>query len=140
MFPLERVWDVFHHADKPGEESFPVTLYGEGYGAKIQKGGGNYRDDQSFRLFDVQVGRKWLDWPNVEDVAHALGIDIAPVVMHRASIGQAVELVEGFTSYVSREDGKLGILAEGVVARTIPYLYDWRGDRIMWKLKTKDIH
>lgn len=32
------------------------VLYGEGYGAKIQKGGGNYRADQDFVLFDVRVG------------------------------------------------------------------------------------
>src|SRR6266853_4557498 len=38
-------------------EMFPdgACLYGEGYGAKIQKGGGNYRSDQSFVLFDVLV-------------------------------------------------------------------------------------
>ena len=33
-------------------------LYGEGYGAKIQKGGGNYRSDQDFVLFDVLVRSK----------------------------------------------------------------------------------
>ena len=37
-----------------------VCLYGEGYGAKIQKGGGNYRPDQGFVLFDVRVGQWWL--------------------------------------------------------------------------------
>ena len=40
-------------------EVFPdgaAVLYGEGYGAKIQKGGGNYRADQDFVLFDVRVG------------------------------------------------------------------------------------
>lgn len=33
-----------------------AILYGEGYGAKIQKGGGNYRADQDFVLFDVRGG------------------------------------------------------------------------------------
>ena len=39
-------------------EHFPdgICLYGEGYGAKIQKGGGNYRPDQGFVLFDVRIG------------------------------------------------------------------------------------
>ena len=32
-----------------------VILFGEGYGAKIQKGGGNYRSDVSFILFDVYL-------------------------------------------------------------------------------------
>ena len=37
-----------------------VCLYGEGYGAKIQKGGGNYRLDQDFVLFDIKIGQWWL--------------------------------------------------------------------------------
>lgn len=43
-------------------EMFPdgACLYGEGYGARIQKGGGNYRPDQDFVLFDVLVGEWWL--------------------------------------------------------------------------------
>lgn len=32
-----------------------ACLYGEGYGAKIQKVGGNYRADQDFVLFDILV-------------------------------------------------------------------------------------
>ena len=46
FFPLR---DTFSSLWPDGE----VCLYGEGYGAKIQKGGGNYRPDQDFVLFDV---------------------------------------------------------------------------------------
>ena len=42
-----------------------VCLYGEGYGAKIQKIGGNYRADQDFILFDVKVGEWWLQRADV---------------------------------------------------------------------------
>ena len=42
-----------------------ACLYGEGYGAKIQKGGGNYRPDQDFVLFDVRVGEWWLERTSV---------------------------------------------------------------------------
>lgn len=45
-------------------EVFPdgsAVLYGEGYGAKIQKGGGNYRPDQDFVLFDVLVSNATYD-------------------------------------------------------------------------------
>lgn len=63
-------------------ESFPdgVCLYGEGYGAKIQKGGGNYRQDQDFCLFDVRVGEWWLQREDVEDVAFKLGLDVVPIL------------------------------------------------------------
>src|ERR1051326_8785157 len=77
--PMEDVWNVFHGDDLANEEPYTVVMYGEGYGPRIQKGGGNYRDTPGFRLFDVRVGRKWLDWPNVEDVAEQLGIQTVPV-------------------------------------------------------------
>ena len=57
-----------------------ACLYGEGYGAKIQKGGGNYRPDQDFVLFDVRVGDWWLQRADVEDVAAKLGINVVPIV------------------------------------------------------------
>lgn len=38
-----------------------ACLYGEGYGAKIQKGGGNYRQDQDFVLFDILVSNAEYD-------------------------------------------------------------------------------
>lgn len=38
-----------------------ACLYGEGYGAKIQKAGGNYRSDQDFVLFDILVSNAEYD-------------------------------------------------------------------------------
>lgn len=57
-----------------------AVLYGEGYGAKIQKGGGNYRPDQDFVLFDVKCGEWWLQRADVEDVATKLCIEVVPVI------------------------------------------------------------
>src|SRR3990167_8022095 len=71
MFPPEKMKEVFWLDGEP----VSAVLYGEGYGAGIQKGGGNYRKDKSFRLFDVLVaGKWWLDWENTCDVAAKLGI------------------------------------------------------------------
>ena len=53
------------------DEPVVVILFGEGYGAKIQKGGGNYKSDGvDFVLFDVLVGRWWLKWTDVLDVGY----------------------------------------------------------------------
>ena len=41
-----------------------VVLYGEGYGAKIQNGGG-YRDDVSFILFDIEINGIYLERESV---------------------------------------------------------------------------
>jgi hypothetical protein len=58
-------------------EVFPdgaAVMYGEGYGAKIQKGGGNYRADQDFVLFDVRVGQWWLQRAGLGKTRHPLNV------------------------------------------------------------------
>jgi len=135
----------------PGEAEYPIILYGEGYGAKIQKGGGNYRrdGDQSFRLFDVLIGGVWLSRANVIDVARQLEIKPVPPLMpgevfgplYTGSVWSTQEIItvvrRGFTSTVADEEGT-GTQAEGVVAFTDPPLFNGRGQRLAWKLKTKD--
>ena len=110
-----------------------VVLYGEGYGPGIQKGGGLYRPDKAFILFDVLVGgRWWLDREAVEEIAGKIGIETVPY-LGRMTLDQIVEMVRRpFTS-------KLGTaMAEGIVARPIETLFDKRQNRIIIKLKTKD--
>src|SRR3990167_10639777 len=53
-----------------------VTFYGEGYGARIQKGGGNYRPDADFVLFDINIAGWWLQRHDVEGIAVKLGLDV----------------------------------------------------------------
>src|SRR3979490_847427 len=53
----EKLATVFGVEDKTN-----ITLYGEGYGPKIQKGGGNYRSDAGFILFDVLIIDKETGW------------------------------------------------------------------------------
>ncbi len=112
----------------------PVCLYGEGYGAKIQKGGGKYRPDQSFVLFDVRVGNWWLKRPAVEAVAEDLGIAVVPVVL-RGTIADALALVD-------RPEGVRSawgdFRAEGLVGRPAVALFSRKGERIIVKLKSKD--
>ncbi len=119
-------------ADKP-----LIVLYGEGYGAKIQKGGGNYRADSSFRLFDVQIGEVWLEQDTVRDVADQLGIKAVPV-FPATTLEYAMEHYLPSPSKVAIEDGGPGCVHEGVVARSAPLMLDRMGRRIIWKLKGKD--
>lgn len=120
----------------PGWQS--VVLYGEGYGAGIQKGG-YYRADKAFRLFDVLVsGKWWLDWSAITDVAQKLDIKTVPH-LGRWSLPQIVEAVRaGVPSVVAGEESGEVATAEGVVARPIETLFNKKGQRLIIKLKTKD--
>jgi hypothetical protein len=123
-------------ASGPGWGS--VVLYGEGYGAGIQKGG-FYRADKAFRLFDVLVGGKWwLDWSAITDVATKLEIKTAPY-LGRWTLNEIVTAVqEGVPSTVAAEESGQAAIAEGVVARPIETLFNKKGQRLIIKLKTKD--
>lgn len=115
-------------------EMFPdgACLYGEGYGARIQKGGGNYRPDQSFVLFDVRIGEWWLERENVEDIAEKLGLDVVPII-GRGTLGDMVEMARsGIQSTWGQFD------AEGIVARPSVELKTRNGQRIITKIKSKD--
>ncbi len=115
-------------------EAFPDggCLYGEGYGAKIQKGGGNYRADQDFVLFDVRVGEWWLERPNVEDIAAKFALDIVPII-GRGTLADMVKIVrDGFTSTWGQ------FPAEGIVARPKMELKERSGARIITKIKHRD--
>lgn len=122
-------------------EPYPILLYGEAYGARIQKGGGNYRRDGdiSFRLFDVLVGEhSWLTWDNVETIADMLNVKTVPLMAEALGPSIILSIVrDGFKSVVAEEEGT-PMLAEGMVARTDPYLFDGQGRRVVWKIKTKE--
>lgn len=119
--------------EKFGTESIEVCLYGEGYGAKIQKRGGNYiPDGNSFVLFDVKIGDWWLQRKDVEDIATHFGLRVVPI------IGQGT-LLEGIEMTRKGFNSQWGdFLAEGIVARPKEELKNRRGDRIITKIKHRD--
>lgn len=116
---------------------FPETsavIYGEGYGAGIQKGG-LYSDSKKFIVFDVLVGGKWwLNWESVCDVAAKLHLETVPLI-GEMTLEEATEMVRvGFPSRLN--GGKMQ--SEGLVGRTAETLFDKKGARLIVKLKTKD--
>lgn len=115
-----------------------VVLYGEGYGAGIQKAGGLYSPTKKFILFDVLVGGKWwLSQENVNDVGVKMGLDVVPY-LGEMTLEQATEMVrDGFRSRLKSVTGEQGF-AEGIVGRPAETLFDKRGHRLIVKLKTKD--
>jgi len=125
LFPLDKFKMLY--------PEIPMCLYGEGYGAKIQKGGGKYKSDGvDFVLFDVKIEEWWLQKENVEDIAQKLSIDIVPM-WGMGTIEEAIRMTrEGFQS-------KWGdFQAEGLVLRPNCELKTRKGNRIITKIKHKD--
>lgn len=131
MFTSEKLKEVFWRDGLPIPGG--VVLYGEGYGAGIQKEGRAYREDKSFILFDVLVdGKWWMDKTALVKIAEKLGIDVVPY-LGRMTLPQIVEFVKvPFKSKIGTAT------AEGIVARPIEPLFDRRGERVIIKLKTRD--
>lgn len=116
------------------------VLYGEGYGAKIQ-GGGRYRPDQGFVLFDVGVGGgRFLADEVVTATAEQLMLPRVPLLNggEPMATDEVVKLVQGGFASDAATTFDPEFMAEGVVARTVEPLYDNRGERLVWKLKAKD--
>lgn len=136
MFPEELFEQQF------GSNS--VILFGEGYGPGIQKGGGNYRADKSFILFDVKIGEWWLTRDKVEEIAGALGIDVVPIRMIYTLRG-AIEKMARVPLYSVIPAAISGIDtpifdAEGVVGTPAVPLFARNGARIIVKLKGCDLY
>ena len=110
----------------------PVCLYGEGYGAGIQKGGGDYGATQEFALFDVKVADWWLQREDIDDVAGALSLYVVPVV----GAGTLHDLVAKVSNGIPSLWGPFS--AEGIVARPAVELFARNGKRIITKLKCRD--
>lgn len=125
LFPLDKMLGTFSH---------DVTLYGEGYGAGIQRGGGYLPDRQDFILFDVRVGDYWLERDNVQAIANTLGVQTVPLVK-RGPLTEAIEFVRaGFLSLVAETPTP----AEGLIVRPSLELAKRNGERIIAKIKTRD--
>lgn len=134
-FLLTALEETFYPLKDTFQEIFgdtPVCMYGEGYGLRIQKGGGNYRKDNGFVLFDIKIGHYWLQRKDVEGIAKRLGLDIVPII-GEGTLQDMIDVVKaGF-------DSQWGdFSAEGIVARPKVELVSRNGDRIVVKLKHKD--
>lgn len=138
-FLLDRLNDLFggDENEQLFEQKFgdmEVVLFGEGYGAKIQKGGSYIPNGVDFILFDVYAPRDdmYLRRDSVEDIAKTFGVDVVPIVLE-GTLDDGVEYIKGHPkSTIGTAD------MEGVVGRPKVELRDRRGKRIIVKIKYKD--
>ena len=133
LFDRERLMEALNITDET--QDCNITLYGEGYGAKIQKGGNYISNDVDFILFDVKIGKWWLDRESIKDIANKLGINVVPL-MGYMTIPEAIEYVKkGFKSTIAENKD---YDAEGLVLKTPCGLLKRDGERLITKIKTVD--
>lgn len=132
LFNKEKLRAVFYsNTDKPTH----ITLYGEGYGVKIQKGGNYIKEGVDFILFDVKVGNWWLNREACENITTELGLKIVPL-MGYMTIQEAIDFVKkGFKSTIAENKD---YDAEGLVLKTPNGLLLRNGERLITKIKTVD--
>lgn len=133
LFDREHLMEALNITDET--QNCNITLYGEGYGAKIQKGGNYISNDVNFILFDVKVGKWWLDREAIKDIANKLGINAVPL-MGYMTIPEAIEYVKkGFKSTIAENKD---YDAEGLVLKAPCGLLKRDGERLITKIKTVD--
>lgn len=128
-FLSDEVQELFEQ--KFGE--MKVVLFGEGYGAGIQKGKA-YRNDLAFILFDVYLPEKdlWLKRDAIENIAQCFNIEAVPVIM-TGTLLEAVEFVK------TRPSSTIGSAKmEGLVCKPLEEVRDRMGNRVVVKVKCKD--
>lgn len=134
----EKLAEVFpiKYDENGNEVPFMVRIYGEGYGAKIQKCGGSYiRGGNDFRVFDIKINGFWLDWDNVVDITKQLGLKTVEPFGEMTLEEAEKMVINGFKSPIA-ENKELD--AEGLVLRPIVQLFNRKNERIMVKIKTRD--
>jgi hypothetical protein len=128
-------------------ELFPaqfVVIYGEGYGAGIQKGGG-YRSTPGFIAFDARVGdfsgfppnAPMLSGRKFSELTDELGLD-------RVQVLGSCNIVDAWSLMLARYFHSTfeGVALEGIVGRPENGYYKRNGDvlsPIICKMKYKDI-
>ena len=111
------------------------TIYGEGYGKGIQKGGNYIRDGVGFIVFDVKVNDIYLLDANMKAIAEKLGAPVVPY-MGQMTIDEAIEFVKkGFKSTIAENKD---YDAEGLVLKSPHGIRTRMGQRIIFKIKTCD--
>lgn len=130
LFDIEELADKFIET---GLDS--VTIYGEGYGGKMQGMSATYGKELKFVAFEVKIGDCWLSVPDADGFCTALGIEFVAY----EKVSTDIEVLDKERDKFSRQAKRNGIeedkISEGVVLRPLVELKKNNGARIMCKHK-----
>ena len=144
---VDHKW-TYDDGETPNYEAIPnlYTIYGEGYGLGIQKGGNYIKDGVDFRVFDVKVTCKYhkgnmkvdeiyLNTDARNEIANKLGAYIVPFYGY-LTIDEAIEVVR--KGIITGMWANPNLVEEGLVLRTDCGLLNRQGKRLIVKIKTED--
>lgn len=109
-----------------------VCLFCEGYGGKIQKGA--YSCETKLIGFDIMVEDTYLDKETSYKMFEEIGIEFVPVMLFK-NLQEAIDYVKNVEDSIQCQGDK----TEGLVCYPIKRVYDHQGNRIIVKIKRKDL-
>lgn len=131
---------LYRISEKHGCEK--ITIFGEGIGPKIQSGS-DYCLDHEVRVFDILINDKWwMTRSEIQETCNNIGMLTVPTIIfcyegYGWILDDIINFVkDGFTSCVFHNQNKIKD-AEGIVARPRENLFNNKGERIMFKLRTE---
>jgi len=114
-----------------------VVIYGEGYGAGVQKGG-IYSSKKRFRVFDIRIGKAYQDFNYVQKVCVDNQMNLVPIFgdVDTIHFNGCIEDLKNFNNTLIKEG--VGGKPEGLVYKFEPVLLNKYGERLIFKSKFKD--
>jgi len=113
-----------------------IIIFGEGYGAGIQKGM-DYSKDQKFIAYDMWIDGWWLEQLHAKRICDEIGVPFVPVLPITTK-EDAIEFVKSNTYSSIAFPNPNPHKTEGVVATSNPLMLFRDGTPIKWKLKQRD--
>ena len=128
-------WETEHNWMSYDQIPDLYTIYGEGYGIGIQKGGNYIKNGNEFIVFDVKVNDIYLLTSARDEIAKKLGAPIVPFIGY-FTLDEAIDYVrKGFKSTIAENPD---YMAEGLVLRPAFGLKNRMGKRLIVKIKYED--
>lgn len=109
-----------------------VMLFMEGYAGKIQNGA--YQGPENIIGFDIMIGGIYLDKNTSKQIFNELGLEFVPVLKFN-NLQECIDYVYQNKQSIIQPQSKI----EGLVCYPTQRIYDHMGNRIIVKIKNKDL-
>jgi len=113
---------------------FPLYIYGEAYGGKLQGMSATYGPDLKFVAFEVKINNCWLTVPKAEKVCKSAGLEFVHYVRIPCTILE-IDYQRDLPSVQGIRNGMGSHMREGIVLRSLEEVTKNNGERIIAKYK-----